>query len=154
MNQYRAFVAKTYPGLPADDGFFYNYYQGTRGPGRGPEQVQGRSRREVAGGNAAVDPCPVRALRQGGSVKLDANRQAIQDQWPVQIIEGADGGPAITLTGYVPNVNQSFGGLFKKTSPAPGRTQPPCVKKKPAVAGQDPRGQERRRHEDGHQVRQ
>ena len=30
----------------------------------------------------------------------------------------------------MPNVDQSFGGLFKKSSPAPGRTQPPCVKKK------------------------
>ena len=31
---------------------------------------------------------------------------------------------------YVPNVDQSFGGLFKTTSPPPGRTQPPCVKKR------------------------
>ena len=69
-------------------------------------------------------------LSDNGKVRLDANRQAIQDQWPVQIIKGPDGGPAVTLTGYVPNVNQSFGGLFKKTSPPPGRTQPPCVKKK------------------------
>ena len=33
------------------------------------------------------------------------------------------------VVGYVPNVDQSFGGLFKKTSPPPGRTQPPFVKK-------------------------
>jgi hypothetical protein len=62
-------------------------------------------------------------------VKLDANRQAIQDQWPVQIVKGPDGGPTVQLTGYVPNVDQSFGGLFTKSSPAPGRTQPPCVKR-------------------------
>jgi hypothetical protein len=68
-------------------------------------------------------------ISNGGNVKLDANRQAIQDQWPVQIVRGANGDPAVTLTGYVPNVDQSFGGLFKKTSPPPGRTQPPCVKK-------------------------
>ena len=29
----------------------------------------------------------------------------------------------------MPNVDQTFGGLFKPSSPAPGRTQPPCVKK-------------------------
>ncbi len=28
----------------------------------------------------------------------------------------------------MPNVDQTFGGTFKKTSPPPGRTQPPCVK--------------------------
>ena len=32
--------------------------------------------------------------------------------------------------GYVPNVDQTFGGLFKPSSPAPGRAQPKCVKKK------------------------
>jgi hypothetical protein len=30
----------------------------------------------------------------------------------------------------VPDVGQSFGGLFKKTSPPPGRSQPPCKKVK------------------------
>ncbi len=128
-NQYRKFVAKTYSGMPSDDGFFYNYYQGARA------LVQG-----LNGSNGAVGaklqanmPRSIFApfeLSDNGKVKLDANRQAIQDQWPVQIIKGADGGPAITLTGYVPNVNQSFGGLFTKNSPPPSRTQPPCVKKK------------------------
>jgi hypothetical protein len=30
----------------------------------------------------------------------------------------------------VPNVDQSFGGLFKKSSPPPGRAQPACRKVK------------------------
>ena len=30
----------------------------------------------------------------------------------------------------MPNVDQTFGGLFKPSSPAPGRSQPACVKKK------------------------
>lgn len=129
VDQYRAFVAKTYPGMPADDGFFYNYYQGARALVEGLKKSNGA----VGAKLQAAMPRSIFApfeLSDGGRVKLDANRQAIQDQWPVQIIEGPDGGPAITLTGYVPNVNQSFGGLFKKTSPAPGRTQPACVKNK------------------------
>jgi len=128
-NQYRAFVAKTYPGLPADDGFFYNYYQGTKAL----IQALNKSNGAVGAKLQAAMPRTLSApfeLSDKGQVKLDANRQAIQDQWPVQIIKGPDGGPAVTLTGYVPNVNQSFGGLFKRTSPPPGRTQPPCVKKK------------------------
>ncbi len=128
VSAYRAFVAKTYPGLPADDGFFYNYYQGTKA------LVQGLNKSGGAVGAAlqAAMPRSLSApfeLSDNGNVRLDSNRQAIQDQWPVQIIKGPDGGPAVTLTGYVPNVDQSFGGLFTKNSPAPGRTQPPCVKK-------------------------
>jgi branched-chain amino acid transport system substrate-binding protein len=129
VRQYRAFVAKTYPGMPADDGFFYNYYQGTRALVEGLKSSNGA----VGATLQAALPRGIFApmeLSDNGVVKLDANRQAIQDQWPVQIIKGPDGGPAVTLTGYVPNVNQSFGGLFTKNSPAPGRTQPPCVKKK------------------------
>ena len=34
------------------------------------------------------------------------------------------------MVAYVPGVDQSFGGLFKPSSPPPGRTQPPCKKVK------------------------
>lgn len=129
LDQYRAFVAKTYPGLPADDGFFYNYYQGTRALIEGLKTSGGAVGAKLQAALPRGLFAPME-LSDNGVVKLDANRQAIQDQWPVQIIKAPDGGPAITLTGYVPNVDQSFGGLFTKNSPAPGRTQPPCVKKK------------------------
>jgi len=128
-NQYRAFVAKLYPGQPADDGFFYNYYQGTRALIIGLNKSKGA----VGAKLQAALPRSIFApfeLSDGGRVKLDANRQAIQDQWPVRIVKNAEGNPAVELTGYVPNVNQSFGGLFTSKSPAPGRTQPKCVKKK------------------------
>ena len=32
--------------------------------------------------------------------------------------------------GYVPNVDQTFGGYFGPNKPAPGRNYPPCVKRK------------------------
>ena len=91
---------------------------------------------DISGGQKKLQAAMPRTNRSGyqvsngGLVKLDANRQAIQDQWPLQIVKGADGKPTLTLAGFVPNVDQSFGGLFKKTSPPPGRTQPPCVKTK------------------------
>jgi branched-chain amino acid transport system substrate-binding protein len=128
VSQYRAFVEKTYPGQPADDGFFYNYYQGTKALIAGLNASGGAVGAKLQKAMPRTLSAPFE-LSDRGNVTLDANRQAIQDQWPVQIIKGPDGGPAVTLTGYVPNVNQSFGGLFKKTSPPPGRTQPPCVKK-------------------------
>jgi hypothetical protein len=62
-------------------------------------------------------------------LRLDKNRQAIQDQWPLQIVKQG-GKPTTVVVGFVPNVTQSFGGLFKKTSRPPGRTQPACKKVK------------------------
>ena len=129
VRQYLAVANKTYPGIwDFNDGFFYNYYQGTRALVEGLKSSNGA----VGAALQAALPRSIFApfeLSDNGKVKLDANRQAIQDQWPVQIVKGPDGGPKVQLTGYVPNVDQSFGGLFTKNSPAPGRTQPPCVKK-------------------------
>jgi hypothetical protein len=62
-------------------------------------------------------------------VKLDSRNQAIQDQYQLQLVKNADGSVGPQVVAYVPAVDQSFGGLFKPTSPPPGRTQPPCVKR-------------------------
>jgi branched-chain amino acid transport system substrate-binding protein len=129
---YEARVAKAFPGLNGGnyaDGFVYNYYNAAWA------LVQGLTKSGGATGAKLQASLP-RAIKPGyqvsggGVVHLDANRQAIQDQWPLQIIKGADGKPTVTVAGFVPNVTQSFGGLFKKTSPPPGRTQPPCTKLK------------------------
>jgi hypothetical protein len=69
-------------------------------------------------------------VSSGGVVHLDSRNQAIQDQWPLQIVKGKDGKPSISLVGFVPNVDQTFGGLFKSSSPPPSEKQPPCVKHK------------------------
>ena len=95
----------------------------------GPDQVRrsararrSRTRCRARSSRATRSPTTV----SSGSTR---NRQAIQDQYPLQVVKNGDTiGTAVV--GYVPNVDQSFGGLFKKTSPPPGRTQPPCVKKK------------------------
>jgi branched-chain amino acid transport system substrate-binding protein len=127
---YEAVVAKVYPGLNGGnyaDGFVYNYYnaawaftQGLKKAGGDLSKLQASLPRSIK---------PGYQVSSGGVVKLDSNRQAIQDQWPLQIIKGPDGKLTTSVVGFVPNVDQSFGGLFKKTSPPPGRSQPPCVKK-------------------------
>ena len=61
-------------------------------------------------------------------VKLDSRRQAIGDQYQLQLVKNADGSVGPQMVAYVPGVDQTFGGLFKPTSPPPGRTQPPCKK--------------------------
>jgi branched-chain amino acid transport system substrate-binding protein len=65
----------------------------------------------------------------GGVLHLDSRRQGIQDQYPLQLVK--KGGTVTTqVVGFVPNVDQSFHGVFKPSSPPPGRTQPKCVKAK------------------------
>jgi len=126
-NTYIKVVKRWYPELPGSDGFLYNYYNAAWA------LVQGLTVSKGQTGKALQAAMP-KTLKSGyevsdkGVLKLDANRQAIQDQYPLQLVKGA-GGIAPVVVGYVPNVNQSFGGLFTKSSPAPGRTQPKCVKK-------------------------
>jgi branched-chain amino acid transport system substrate-binding protein len=124
---YEAIMKKHYPKLPAADGFVYNYYNAAWALIRGLQASNG----EVGAALQRSMPKTNKSgyeVSDGGVVKLDARRQAIQDQYPLQIVRQ---GNAITtaVVGYVPNVDQSFGGLFKPSSPAPGRAQPKCVKK-------------------------
>jgi branched-chain amino acid transport system substrate-binding protein len=127
---YEKVVARWYPGLNGGnyaDGFVYNYFNAAWA------LVQGLTHSKGATGAALQKGMP-RSLRPGyqvsggGVLKLDKNRQAIQDQYPLQVVKNADGSIGTAIVGFVPNVDQSFAGLFKKTSPPPGRTQPPCKK--------------------------
>jgi branched-chain amino acid transport system substrate-binding protein len=125
---YEAVMKRHYPDLPAADGFVYNYYNAAWALVRGLQASKG----EVGAALQRAMPKTNKSgyeVSDGGIVKLDARRQAIQDQYPLQVVRQGD---TITtaVVGYVPNVDQSFGGLFKPSSPAPGRVQPKCLKKK------------------------
>jgi branched-chain amino acid transport system substrate-binding protein len=126
---YRKRVLSVYPKLPTDDGFVYNYYNAAWA------LVQGLTKSGGAIG-AKLDAAMPRTIRpgfqisNGGVLHLDSRRQAIQDQYQLQLVKNADGSIGPQVVAFVPNVDQSFGGLFKPSSPPPGRTQPPCVKTK------------------------
>jgi branched-chain amino acid transport system substrate-binding protein len=129
---YERRVARIYPGLNGGnyaDGFVYNYFNA------GWALIQGLKKSDGAVGLKLQRNLP-RSLTPGyqvsgrGLLRLDRNRQAIQDQWPLRIVRGKDGKPALSVIGFVPNVTQSFGGLFKKSSRPPGRTQPRCTKQR------------------------
>jgi branched-chain amino acid transport system substrate-binding protein len=128
---YEAVMAKHYPGLNGGnyaDGFVYNYYNAAWAFVRGLQASGGQLGAKLQASMPRTNASGYE-VSDKGIVRLDRNRQAIQDQYPLQIVKtGNTIGTAVV--GYVPNVDQSFGGLFKKTSPPPGRTQPPCVKKK------------------------
>jgi branched-chain amino acid transport system substrate-binding protein len=125
---YEAVMKRHYPDLPAADGFVYNYFNAAWALVRGLQASNG------AVGAALQRSMPKTnksgyEVSDGGIVKLDSRRQAVQDQYPLQVVKQ---GNTITtaVVGYVPNVDQTFGGLFKPSSPAPGRAQPKCIKKK------------------------
>jgi branched-chain amino acid transport system substrate-binding protein len=125
---YEAIVARWHPSLPAAVGYAYNYYNAAWATIRGLRASRGRV-------GVAMQRAMPRSNRSGyevsdgGLVKLDSNRQAIQDQHPAQAVRGADGTPTLSVIGMVANVDQSFGGVFTEKSPPPGRTHPPCRKR-------------------------
>jgi branched-chain amino acid transport system substrate-binding protein len=130
---YRANMHKVYPTLEAnihaEDSFILNYYRAahalivglTKSKGAVGAALQAAMPRSIA------DPYQV---SDGGIVKLDSRRQVIADQYQMLLVKTPSGAPTVTIAGYVPNVDQTFGGTFAPNKPAPGRTFPPCVKKK------------------------
>ena len=128
---YRAVVARWYPGLSGGtsaDPFVYDYFNAAWAFVRGL--------RSAGGDLAKLAASMPRTSRSGyevsdrGLIRLDGNRQAVEDEYPLQIVKGAHGKLAAVVAAQVPDVDQSFGGLFTKTSPPPGRTQPPCSKRR------------------------
>jgi branched-chain amino acid transport system substrate-binding protein len=120
-------LTRWYPQLAAKsaaDGFVYNYYNAAWALVQGLKKAKGNL--------AKLQRSLPRTIRPGyqvsnrGRLHLDSRRQAIQDQYPLQIKAG---GKAAVI-GLVPNVDETFSGLFKPTSPPPGRNQPKCVKRK------------------------
>jgi branched-chain amino acid transport system substrate-binding protein len=129
VDAYRAFAKKMYPKQNVDDGFFYNYYVGAKALVQGLQKSGGAVGAKLQASLPRTLDEPFQ-ISNGGIVKLDSRRQAIQDQYQLQLVKQPDGSVAPVVVAYVPGVDQSFGGLFKPTSPPPGRTQPPCKKVK------------------------
>jgi branched-chain amino acid transport system substrate-binding protein len=129
VDAYRAFMAKTYPKISADDGFTYNYYMAAKALVQGLKKSGGAVGAKLQASMPRSIDGPFQ-ISNGGKVKLDSRRQAIQDQYQLQLVKNADGSVGPQVVAYVPSVDQSFGGLFKPSSPPPGRTQPVCKKVK------------------------
>jgi branched-chain amino acid transport system substrate-binding protein len=124
---YRSFMSKLYPKLPNDDSFVYNYYVGAKALVIGLQKSKGAVGVKLQAALPRALKSPFQ-ISNGGIVKLDSRRQAIQDQYQLQLVKNADGSVSPTVVAYIPNVDQSFGGLFTPSSPPPGRAQPPCKK--------------------------
>ena len=125
---YRNTMHKWYPTLEAnihaEDSFILNYFRGAHALVVGLNASHGAvgAALQAALPRQIADPYQV---SNGGIVKLDSRRQAIQDQYQMQVTKG----PGVTIAGYVPSVDQTFGGTFGPNKPAPSESFPPCVKK-------------------------
>jgi branched-chain amino acid transport system substrate-binding protein len=96
-----------------------DYHRAARAVVEGLKRSQGRA-------GAALHAAMPRALADPyGRVRLDSRRQAVQDQWVLQVTAGGT-----RLVAQVPAVDQAFGGIFGPKKLAPGRAFPPCVKRK------------------------
>ena len=97
------------------------------GPDQGPAGGQGRT------SAAARSRCRRRSRRSScrpgyGTISLDKNRAGIIPVYYQQLYQ-KNGKLAVKTVGYIPRVDQTFGGTFSPITPAPGRTSPKCVKR-------------------------
>jgi branched-chain amino acid transport system substrate-binding protein len=128
--QYVRNASKWFNNQNVNDGFFYNYWNAAWALVQGLNKSNGQV-------GAALHRALPRTLRpgfqvaNGGVLRLDRRRQAIQDQYPLQITRASGSGTVTTsIVGYVPNVDQTFGGYFGPNKPAPNRNVPACTKRK------------------------
>jgi branched-chain amino acid transport system substrate-binding protein len=110
---------KVYPKAPADSLFTVLYYDGMQAIVQGLQKTNGNL------SNLGATLSKLAPSFPNGNVKLDENRNSIQPAYIVQIVK-TNGGLGFKTIKTVPNVSQTFGGLFSASSPAPSRTQPAC----------------------------
>ena len=122
---------KWFPGVAnVNDGFFYNYWNAAWALVQGLNKSGGAVGARAPGRVAADAEAGVPGRQQG---RAQARQPAPGDPGPVPPPDHEGGGKAAvttTIAGYVPNVDQTFGGYFGPSKPAPGRNYPPCVKRK------------------------
>jgi branched-chain amino acid transport system substrate-binding protein len=110
----------------ASSTFTFGYFANTWGLIKGLQAVKG----DISGGQTKLQL----ALRKVvlptgyGTIRLDKNRQAIIPVYYQQLYQ-KNGKLAVKTVGYIPGVDQTFGGTFSSKTPPPGRNFPPCVKR-------------------------
>ncbi len=112
-------AAAAYRRIAPENEAAVDYYRAARAVVDGLKRSKGRA-------GAALHAAMPRAVPDPyGRIRLDSRRQAVHDQWLLQVV-----GNGVRLVANVPGVDQAFGGVFGPTKLAPGRAFPPCVKRK------------------------
>jgi branched-chain amino acid transport system substrate-binding protein len=122
----------TWPELLAGSLFDVLYYDAMEAVAQGLEAVGG----DLSDGGAAFREALAGLALDlpNGHVMLDANRNAIADNFLFQVVEDANGdGVADQATlQTVSQVDQTFAGAFSADTPTPDRDNPECVAGNPA----------------------
>jgi branched-chain amino acid transport system substrate-binding protein len=106
--------------------FTYGYYVNAWGLIKGLEEVKG----DISGGQKKLQEALAKVVLPApyGEIKLDDNRQAIISVYDQQLYM-KDGKLAVKTINEIPGVDQTFGGTFSASTPAPGRNFPKCEKR-------------------------
>lgn len=116
-------INAAFPDVPADSLFAVLYYDGMQAILQGLDQVGGDLSDDQAAFREALtslDP-----TFPNGTVTLDGNRNSIQPAYVVKIVD-KDGSLGFEVVKTIDNVDQTFGGLFSASDPAPDRDNPAC----------------------------
>ena len=110
----------------ASSTFTFGYFINTWGLIKGLQAVKG----DLSGGQKKLQAAigKVRLATGYGPIRLDKNRQGVIPVYYQQLYQ-KNGKLAVKTVGYIPNVDQTFGGTFSSSTPPPGRKFPPCVKR-------------------------
>jgi branched-chain amino acid transport system substrate-binding protein len=134
--RYTARLAKAWPkvfhfaGLLAPtNGFGLGYYDSMEAALRALERVGGDVSEGERRFQAALEHVELDA--PNGHVRLDRHRQAIAPNYLNRLALNGKGQLTVRTFETVPDVEQTFGGLFSSKSPPPGRTTPPCKRGRP-----------------------
>jgi branched-chain amino acid transport system substrate-binding protein len=131
---YNAEVGKVFKTIPpfgaaapqASSTFTFGFYVNTWGLLSGLKAVKG----SIAGGQKALQAAisKVSLSTPYGPIHLDSNRQGVVPIY-YQHLYNKGGKLNIKTVGFIPQVDQTFGGTFSPSTPAPGRAAPACVKR-------------------------
>jgi len=110
----------------ASSTFTYGYFINTWGLIKGLQAVKGN----LGGGQKSLQAAIKKVVLPTayGTIHLDKYNQGVIPVYYQQLYS-KDGKLAVKTVGYIPNVDQTFGGTFSASTPAPGRTSPACVKR-------------------------
>ncbi|MDO8119765.1 ABC transporter substrate-binding protein [Isoptericola sp. b490] len=121
--QYVDGIKAEFPDVPADSLFTVLYYDGMQAILQALDQVGADlSDNQAAFREALTSLDPT---FPNGSVTLDENRNSIQPAYVVKIVD-KDGSLGFEVVKSIKSVDETFGGLFSASDPAPDRNNPAC----------------------------
>jgi branched-chain amino acid transport system substrate-binding protein len=132
VGDHTAIIAKHYDTFPpfegdaasqAHSGFLVNYFVATKALIMALEATGA----DISEGQAVLQDTLANLVVEGpyGTIVLDENRNAIQDQYLRRIVLNDDGTLGLATVAVIPNVDQTFAGTFAQGN-MPSRDTPTC----------------------------